>query len=88
MASSKGQIPAWLQGLGALAAVAMIAAGASFSYGQLTTQVQDDHDIILEIRDDVKEIKRDLDTLSAEAIRRNGRLDLHDHRITFLENTE
>lgn len=64
----KVPIPLWMQGLAAVAALVIILSGAVFAYGELTSQVQNDHDLIVAISDDIDEVKEELRRLEATIV--------------------
>ena len=68
-------MPNWLQALGAIAAVAMIAAALAFAWGQLSGTVQGDHAILVEIRDDVDQIRIKLHDMEIREARILGRIE-------------
>lgn len=60
-----------------IAAAAILLAGA-IAWGQLSAQQSSDHDLLLEIRNDVKKINSELHRL-------NGQVSLNDYRLSQLE---
>lgn len=86
---SKVPIPIWFQGLAALALLGLALAGGAVAWGQLTTEVSADHDLIIRISDDIEEIKLELRQQETARIKDSHkadleRADLHS-RLRYLE---
>ena len=65
----------WTQALIAFAAI--VIAGA-IAWGQVTAKQSTDHDLLVEIKSDVKEIRKELQEM-------NGTIRIHEFRIKRLE---